>query len=102
VFHRLERSGQWLGVHPKLEKEQLEIGLFGCPKCLSAHIGLFGHVLTNKGRNRRYRCLECGHTFHSDDGFYYSREELTKNHIHVHVEGSQDLPEDNPIEAWKD
>ena len=33
----------------------------------------------------------------SDDGFYYSREELTKNHINVHVEGSQDLPEDNPL-----
>jgi hypothetical protein len=34
---------------------------------------------------------------YSDDGFYYSREELTKNHIHVHVEGSQDLPEDNSL-----
>jgi hypothetical protein len=34
------------------KRTRLEIGLFGCPKCLSAHIGLFGHVLTNKGRNR--------------------------------------------------
>ena len=38
---------------------------------------------------------------YSDDGFYYSREELTKNHIHVHVEGSQDLPEDNPLSVEK-
>ena len=52
-----------LGVLPKLEKRTLlEIGLFGCPKCLSAHLALFGHVLTNKGRNRRCRFLG-GHTF---------------------------------------
>jgi len=77
-----------LGVHPKLEKRtRLEIGFFGCPKCLSAHLALFGHVLTNKGRNRGVDARLRSYLY-SDDGFYYSREELTKNHIQV---GKKDL-----------